>query len=73
MSNWHYPSFSHNIPPIDLLCGSTASFDDGSGCAHRCDYCGAVVGSVGMPKRCKDLYDMEEVINKLKGKKNVDI
>jgi hypothetical protein len=69
MTNWHYPSAPSHIPPIELLCGSTASFDDGSGCAHRCDNCGAVVGSVGMPRRCKDLYDMEEVVAKLRGKK----
>ena len=35
----------------------------------RCDECGAVVGSMGMPGECKELYDMEKVIDKLKGKK----
>jgi len=71
MTDWHYPPARSHIPPIKLLCGSTASFDDGSGCAHRCDNCGAVVGSVGMPRRCKDLYDMEDVVAKLCGKKNL--
>lgn len=69
MTDWHYPLAGSYIPSIELLCGSTASFDDGSGCAHRCDNCGAVVGSVGMPRRCKDLYDMEEVVDKLRRKK----
>ena len=54
---------------IDLLCGSTASFDNGSGISYRCNECMATVGSVGMPKRCKDLYDMERVVEVLKGKK----
>ena len=55
---------------IELLCGATASFDDSSGISYRCIDCGAVVGSVGMPKRCKDLYDMERVVEVLKkGKK----
>lgn len=42
-------------PRISLPCGSTASFDHGSGYGYRCDGCNAVVGSVGMPKRCADL------------------
>jgi hypothetical protein len=62
-----------HLPPMEILCGTTASFDEGSGCSYRCDSCGAVIGSVGMPRRCKDLYDMEEVVNKLKGKKNANI
>ena len=62
-----------HLPPVETACGTTASFDDGSGYGYRCDSCGAVIGSIGMPRRCKDLYDMDEVINKLKGKKNVVI
>ena len=61
-----------HLPPIDTACGNTASFDDGSGYVLRCDACGAVIGSIGMPRRCKDLYDMEEVILKLKGIKHAD-
>ncbi len=57
--------------PIILLCGNVAYFDDGSGCSHRCDRCGATVGSISMPRSCKTLYDQEEVISKLKGKNNV--
>lgn len=59
-----------NMQPIKALCGNTAYFDWSSGCAHRCEECGAVIGSVGMPRECKALYEMEEVVNKLKGKKN---
>ena len=55
--------------PIQLLCGHLAYFDDGSGCAHRCGNCDAVVGSVGMPRQCKELYDMERVVEKLRGQK----
>jgi hypothetical protein len=62
-----------HLPPVKTACGNTASFDDGSGYGYRCDACGAVIGSIGMPRRCKDLYDMEEVVNKLKGKKDVNI
>ena len=61
-----------HLPPIETTCGSTASFDDSAGYGYRCDYCGAVVGSIGMPRQCKDLYDMEEVVLKLKGKKHAD-
>ena len=55
--------------PLVLLCGATASFDTASGIAYRCNSCGAVVNSIGMPKRCKELYEMEKVIDKLKGTK----
>ena len=55
--------------PIVLLCGSSAYFDEGSGIGYRCEECMAMVGSIGMPKRCKELYDMEEVVEKLKGNK----
>lgn len=61
-----------HLPPIKTACGNTASFDDGAGYGYRCDYCGSVVGSIGMPRRCKDLYEMEEVVLKLKGKKHAD-
>lgn len=54
--------------PIKLLCGSEAVFDVESGMGHRCTTCNAMLGSIGMPKRCKDLYDMERMANKLKGK-----
>ena len=55
---------------VDLLCGATASFDHSSGISYRCNDCGAVVGSIGMPRECKELYDMEKVVNRLKGRRS---
>lgn len=52
---------------VTLLCGATAHFDYGSGIGYRCDDCGAVVHSVGMPRECKELYEMREVVERLKG------
>jgi hypothetical protein len=40
-----------------LPCGGIPYFDNDSGYAYRCDSCMAVIGSVGMPKDCKDAYD----------------
>lgn len=63
-----------NIPqarwkPMKLLCGSEALLDPESSIgAYRCTTCDRVVGSVGMPKECKILYDMQEVVTKLQGK-----
>lgn len=51
--------------PLKLICGSTASFDRASGISYRCN---AAVHSIGMPRSCKELYDMEKVANKLKDK-----
>ena len=39
---------------IALACGATACFDHESGISYRCMDCFAVVGSIGMPQRCKD-------------------
>lgn len=39
---------------IKLACGSSAYFDQSSGISYRCEDCMAVVGSIGMPQRCKD-------------------
>jgi hypothetical protein len=55
------------FPDITLLCGNIASFDMTSGISYRCHNCFATVGSMGMPKKCKELHDMEDVIDKLKG------
>lgn len=54
---------------IVLLCGNIAEFDYASGISYRCTTCMAVVGSVAMPRECKALYDMEKVVDRLKGKK----
>lgn len=69
---WYYVNEVDNkqFPPQELLCGSTSYFDVASGISYRCDTCMAVVGSIGMPPECKELYDMEKVVNKLSGKKN---
>jgi len=67
--SYYKPSVA-DTKPIVLLCGSVAYFDhNSSSYSYRCDNCGAVVGSIGMPRACKELYDMEEVVDKLKGKK----
>lgn len=54
-------------PPMFLPCGGTAYFDESSGISHRCE-CGAVVGSVGMPKLCRDEKEKYENWQKLGGK-----
>lgn len=64
-------TFDSGVPepqPIDLPCGSIAYFDTGSGFSYRCDTCNATVGSIGMPRECKKLFEMEDVVKKLKGK-----
>jgi len=55
--------------PVALPCGSVAYFDHESGISYRCSTCFAVVGSVGMPRACKDEFDMDKVFDKLKGSK----
>ena len=57
MSSWDGPI---NLPPYALPCGGVARFDrESSTYSHRCDACNAVVGSVGMPRRCLELYEKE--------------
>jgi len=56
------------LKPIVLLCGASAYFDHSSGIGYRCETCGCMVLSMGMPAECKQLYDMERVVDKLKGK-----
>lgn len=62
--------YRNYMDPQVLPCGNIAYFDYGSGCAHRCEHCMAVLGSVGMPRECKQLQDMEKVVAKLKGNPN---
>lgn len=45
------------MDPIYLPCGGFARFDLSSGISYRCEDCGAVVGSIGMPGHCKDELD----------------
>lgn len=55
------------IDPIRLPCGGTAYFDESSGISYRCE-CGAVVGSIGMPKSCQDEADKWKAWEALGGK-----
>ena len=57
-----------NVEPIKLPCGGTAHFDVSSGISYRCE-CGAVVGSIGMPRSCKEEFDKEKMLAILAGKK----
>ena len=57
----------HLYDPMHLPCGGTAYWDEGSGISYRCE-CGAVVGSIGMPKSCKDEAKKYENWEKLGGK-----
>jgi len=52
---------------IILLCGAEAVFDIESGIGYRCTTCFAMVHSMAMPIECKELYEMNEVIERLKG------
>ena len=47
-------SKNHPMDVMKLPCGGIAYFDEDSGISYRCELCNAVVGSIGMPKRCKD-------------------
>jgi hypothetical protein len=40
-----------------LPCGGEANFDHESGISYRCELCGAVLGSVGQSKRCREEMD----------------
>lgn len=42
-----------------MNCGGTPEFDHGSGYAYRCDLCGAVVGSMGQPRSCKEINEAQ--------------
>jgi hypothetical protein len=53
--------------PMKLPCGSTAYFDVDSGISYRCE-CGAVVGSMGQPRSCKDEAQKYENWEELGGK-----
>ena len=51
-------AFDGTPTPVELpimSCGGTPMFDFPSGCSYRCDLCNAVIGSVGQPRRCKEL------------------
>ena len=46
--------YPHHVDLMSLPCGSIAHLDKESGFSYRCMNCHAVVGSVGMPQRCRD-------------------
>jgi len=47
-----------------LLCGGVPRFDYDSGYSYRCDKCFATVGSIGMPRHCKDLMGADEALRR---------
>ena len=53
---------------MSLPCGGMAYYDEESTCHnYRCNSCDAVVGSVGMPKHCKEEAEKWEVQKALGG------
>jgi len=56
---------------VETICGHIAEFDHGSGYGYRCTTCNAVIGSVSMPKYCRDLMEQEKMANILKSGKNI--
>ena len=55
------------LNPIQLPCGGIAYFDKESGISFRCIDCFATVGSIGMPRHCKEEADKWEVQKALGG------
>ena len=48
-----------------LPCGGVAEFDHSSGISYRCEMCNAVVGSVGVPRDCRDEIAKYDVLKQL--------
>jgi len=59
---------THEMDMMRLPCGGVAYFDEDSGISYRCELCNAVVGSIGMPKYCKDQEEKWRVMELLGGK-----
>ena len=55
------------VDPVRLPCGGVAYFDEGSGISYRCE-CGATVGSIGMPRACREEAEKWDMIKALGGK-----
>lgn len=53
---------------MKLPCGGIAYFDEDSGISYRCELCGATVGSIGQPQRCKDEAQKYRIWEELGGK-----
>lgn len=49
------------LDPMALPCGGTAYFDEESGISYRCLNCLAVVGSIGMPRICREEAEKWEI------------
>ena len=56
------------VDPMKLPCGGVAYFDTSSGISYRCEHCGAVVGSIGQPSKCKEEIAKWDNWEKLGGK-----
>lgn len=54
---------------MKLPCGGIAYYDENSGIAYRCGHCNAVVGSIAMPKHCKDEIDKWDAWEAMGGQK----
>lgn len=59
---------AEHYPPMHMPCGSIAEFDEDSGISYRCTACFAVIGSIGMPKDCKNEQEKYENWKKMGGK-----
>lgn len=67
----YLPGMTNKIHIMDLMflpCGGTAYFDEDSGISYRCEVCGAVVGSIGQPDKCKEAERKYEVLKILGSK-----
>ena len=60
--------YQDSFPRIKLPCGGIASFDHSSGISYRCEYCMAVVWSMGQPRECKEAAQEYELMKALGGK-----
>lgn len=49
-----FDEYPHPMDLMSLPCGGIAEIDVESGISYRCTHCLTIVGSVGMPKHCKD-------------------
>jgi hypothetical protein len=55
------------MDPITAPCGNRAFFDYESGFSYRCEACMAVIGSIGMPRECRAIMEMDRAVEKLSG------
>ncbi len=57
------------LDPMYLPCGGVAYYEEESTChSYRCENCMAVVGSIAMPKHCKEEMDKWDNWSKMGGK-----